>query len=187
MQAIRSISSKNNRLPTLSAMIRTSVALILCLVIMLTGCSPTLDEGLESPTRVEQLIAGGLVYDGSGGIPYVADLGIKGGKIVFIGDAEVARIGSDDTIDVTGLWVAPGFIDAHSHAELDRDYGRDALPYLYQGITSVVLGVDGGVEPWQATGPTPSEQSRLQAPASATAGPPSGGCQPRWRRNHTAG
>ena len=37
-----------------------------------------------------------------------------------------------------------GFIDMHSHAELETDHGRDARAFLFQGITSVALGVDGG-------------------------------------------
>ncbi len=110
---------------------------------MIAGCSQSSDGTGESGLRVEQLFAGGLIYDGSGSAPFLADLGISAGKIVFIGDAESARVQSDETFDVAGHWVTPGFIDAHSHAELDPDYGRDAAPFLYQGITSVVLGVDG--------------------------------------------
>jgi len=111
--------------------------------VMLAGCSQTSDDAGETRILVEQLFAGGLIYDGSGNAPFLADLGISDGKIVFLGDADDSGVLSDETFDVSGLWVTPGFIDAHSHAELDSDYGRDASPYLYQGITSVVLGVDG--------------------------------------------
>jgi N-acyl-D-amino-acid deacylase len=93
---------------------------------------------------VDQLITGGQVFDGSGSAPVVTDIGIADGRISFIGDAAAAGIVSPDTIDATGHWVAPGFIDAHSHAVLDEDYGRDGIPYLRQGITTVVLGMDGG-------------------------------------------
>ncbi len=111
--------------------------------VMIAGCSQAVDDAGQSRISVEQLFAGGLVYDGSGNAPFLADLGISDGKIVFLGDAEDSGVLSGETFDVSGLWVTPGFIDAHSHAELDTDYGRDAAPYLYQGITSVVLGVDG--------------------------------------------
>lgn len=100
-----------------------------------------------SSITVDLLLTGGRVFDGSGDPAHVADLGISNDRIVFIGDADAAGVGSDDTIDVSGRWVAPGFIDAHSHAVLDRDYGIDALPYLHQGITSVVLGLDGSGTP----------------------------------------
>ena len=79
---------------------------------------------------------GGLVYDGSGAAPAPGDVGISDGRIVFVGSAATAGVVSDQTLDVAGRWVAPGFIDAHSHAVLDRDYGKDAIPYLKQGITT---------------------------------------------------
>jgi N-acyl-D-amino-acid deacylase len=64
-----------------------------------------------------------------------------------MGDAAGVGVTAARTIDASGQWVAPGFIDAHSHAELGEDYGRDALPYRRQGITTVVLGLDGGGTP----------------------------------------
>jgi N-acyl-D-aspartate/D-glutamate deacylase len=112
-------------------------------LVLVAGCSSSSDDAGESGLRVEQLFTGGLIYDGSGSVPVLADLGISDGKIAFIGDAEDSGVEADETIDVAGHWVTPGFIDAHSHAQLDLDYGRDAVPFLYQGITSVVLGVDG--------------------------------------------
>lgn len=118
----------------------TFAASLLCL---LSGCGAGSDDASDSVLEVQQLIAGGLVYDGTGNAPMIADIGVNGDKIVFIGDAESAGVRADAVIDAAGLWVAPGFIDAHSHAVLDEDYGRDAIPYLHQGITTVVLGVDG--------------------------------------------
>lgn len=107
------------------------------------ACSPTGNGNSVNAIDVQHLIVGGQLIDGTGGAPVVADLGFSDGKIVFIGDAKTANVASEDTLDANGLWIAPGFVDAHSHAELDEDYGRDAIPYLYQGITTVVLGVDG--------------------------------------------
>ncbi len=112
-------------------------------ICLLGGCSPDSGDQDNKPTMVGQLISGGQVFDGSGEAPFVADVGVTDGRIVFIGDADSANVASDDVIDAQGLWVAPGFIDAHSHAVLDEDYGRDAIPYLRQGITTVVLGLDG--------------------------------------------
>lgn len=113
---------------------------------LFAGCSKSTDEGRPGGIYVEQLFTGGLIHDGSGSAPIAADLGVSEGRIAFIGDAEDSAVAAGETIDVSGYWVAPGFIDAHSHAELDRDYGRDAAPYLFQGITTVVLGVDGDGE-----------------------------------------
>lgn len=128
-------------------------------LIFLAGCSKPADETEQGAITVEQLFSGGLVYDGSGSAPVLADLGISDGRIVFIGDAESADVTAEQTFDVSGRWVMPGFIDAHSHAKLSEDYGYKAEPFLYQGITTVVLGVDGagsGVaeqfQLWQKTG-----------------------------------
>jgi N-acyl-D-amino-acid deacylase len=87
------------------------------------------------------LLRGGTVHDGSGSAGRTADVAIRDGRIVFVGRS--AGVSARDTVDVAGLVVAPGFIDMHSHAELHEEWGRDALPFLYQGITTAVLGVDG--------------------------------------------
>ena len=93
------------------------------------------------------LLAGGLVHDGSGGPPVRRDVGVTGDRISFVGDAAAAGLDAAVVVDVGGLMVTPGFIDMHSHAELTEDYGRDALPFLHQGITTVAIGLDGGGTP----------------------------------------
>ena len=110
----------------------------------------TLDAPLSDAEQrldtVDVLLFGGRVLDGAGN-PWVRrDVGIRGDRIAFVGDAAIAGIGARDTVDVTGLLVTPGFWDVHSHAELETDDGRTAVPQLYQGITTVVLGLDGGGE-----------------------------------------
>jgi N-acyl-D-amino-acid deacylase len=91
------------------------------------------------------VITGGTVYDGSGGDPFVADVGIADGMIGAVGDLSAAT--AFETIDAAGLMVAPGFIDAHSHAEIGEPWGKDAVGFLTQGISTVVLGLDGGGAP----------------------------------------
>lgn len=106
-------------------------------LLALAGCA-----GNDAPAGL--LLAGGSVLDGGGGDATGADVAVTGDRIVFVGDAAEAGVEALDTLDVTGLLVTPGFIDMHSHAELETDHGRDARAFLYQGITSVALGVDGG-------------------------------------------
>ena len=100
-----------------------------------------------SDEHMELLLRGGVVYDGSGAEPSLNDVGIDGDRIVFVGDAAAEGASAETVLDVTGLMVTPGFIDMHSHAVLDEDYGRDGTAFLYQGITSVVVGADGGGTP----------------------------------------
>lgn len=99
------------------------------------------------PAPADILLTGGVVIDGSGSDPFTADVAVRADRIVFVGDALAAGTRATDTIDVAGLLVTPGFIDMHSHAELDEAYGRDGSAFLYQGITTVVLGLDGGGSP----------------------------------------
>jgi N-acyl-D-aspartate/D-glutamate deacylase len=84
------------------------------------------------------------VLDGSGAAAVDADVAVAGDRITFVGDAAAAGLQARDTLDVSGMLVTPGFIDMHSHAELDQDYGRPGKAFLFQGITSVASEIDGG-------------------------------------------
>lgn len=100
---------------------------------------------------VDVLIRGGTVYDGSGKPGRVADVGIRGERIVFVGDAAKAKIAAGKVIDATGLIVAPGFIDPHTHSMegVDRfnEERRKNIPALMQGVTTVTNSPDGR-GPW---------------------------------------
>ena len=96
---------------------------------------------------VDVLVRGGTVYDGRGGAPRRVDLGIRGERIVFLGDAAGAGIAAGRTIQAAGLIVAPGFIDPHTHSfeglpNLNQERRRN-LGALMQGVTTVVTGADG--------------------------------------------
>ncbi|MBW3535564.1 MAG: amidohydrolase family protein [Gemmatimonadetes bacterium] len=117
--------------------------LLLALTLLLAGGAG--DGGPPAAGPLDLGLRGGTVIDGSGAGPVRADVGIEGGRIVSVGDLSDAA--ADETLDVTGLHVVPGFIDMHSHAELDEDWGRDGRPFLHQGITTVVVGADGGGTP----------------------------------------
>ncbi len=104
----------------------------------------------EKP-RLDLLVLGGQVLDGTGADPRRADVGIAGDRIVFVGDARAEGLAAGRTIDATGLYVAPGFIDPHTHATADLasdDAGpRANLNYLAQGVTTVLIGNDGDGRP----------------------------------------
>jgi N-acyl-D-amino-acid deacylase len=112
--------------------------------------------------KLDLLIKGGRVIGGSGAEAKRADVGIRGDKIVFIGDAAKSQISAERTIDASGLIVAPGFIDPHTHTFEDLlDEKRKANEnYLMQGVTTVITGNDGGgpvnvretFEKWQRQG-----------------------------------
>jgi N-acyl-D-amino-acid deacylase len=95
--------------------------------------------------KVDILIRGGKVVDGSGGGPRVLDVGVRGDRIAFVGDASKSGVSGARVIDAAGLVVAPGFIDPHTHTLEDlSDPKRKANEnYLMQGVTTVFTGNDG--------------------------------------------
>lgn len=110
---------------------------------MLSAC-----QGADDPSTLYDIqIRGGLVFDGVSEDGQVIDVLIDGDKIVFIGDADAAKLAGETVIDATGLVVAPGFIDPHTHTTSDVLFGTDSKAlhgYLTQGVTTVVSGNDGG-------------------------------------------
>jgi N-acyl-D-amino-acid deacylase len=103
----------------------------------------------DSAPKVDLLIRGGVVLDGAGAEPVQADIGVREDRIVFIGDSRKQRVESSRVIDATGLVVSPGFIDPHTHADADLldPVRRSNLNYLMQGVTTVIVGNDGGGTP----------------------------------------
>lgn len=93
-----------------------------------------------TPPEYDLILRGGLIVDGTGAAPIEGDLGIDDDRIVAVGDVGRAIAGTE--IDVTGLMVAPGFINIHSHA---RPEGLPtAVNMLSQGVTTEILNPDGG-------------------------------------------
>lgn len=87
------------------------------------------------------VLRGGTVFDGVGGAPRKADLSMVGGIIQTVGTVD-ARSG-DTVIDVSGRYVLPGFIDAHSHADAVVFSPEVQRGLLRQGVTTVIAGQDG--------------------------------------------
>jgi len=83
------------------------------------------------------LIRGGTVYDGSGKAPVAVDIAIADGNI-----AEIGRISGSakQLIDASGLAVAPGFIDIHSHSDYTLLIDPRAMSAVAQGVTLEVIG-----------------------------------------------
>src|SRR6185295_3516504 len=94
----------------------------------------------QSGASLQIVIRNGTIIDGSGGARYRADVGIANGAIVRVGNLAAERGAVE--IDATDLYVAPGFINIHSHAS------PDALPtaenMLTQGVTTEIVNPDGG-------------------------------------------
>lgn len=86
------------------------------------------------------IIRGGRVVDGSGNPAYHADVGVKAGRVAQVG--RISAFASNE-IDATGLIVAPGFIDVHTHADEVAEQ-PEAENFLRMGVTTVIAGNCGG-------------------------------------------
>jgi N-acyl-D-amino-acid deacylase len=97
---------------------------------------------------LDLLIVGGSVVDGTGAPARRADVGIRGDRIVFVGDAARPALQATRVVQAPGMIVAPGFIDPHTHTLGDLSNTsasrRGNAPYLMQGVTTVVTNNDGG-------------------------------------------
>jgi len=87
------------------------------------------------------VLRGGRVVDGTGGGARRADVAVAGGRITAVG--QLAPQPGDEVLDVTGLTVAPGFHDIHTHFDLSLLAERDHLDGLRQGITTYHVGQCG--------------------------------------------
>ena len=116
----------------------------------------------ETTRHYDLLIRGGTVIDGTRSPRFAADVGIRDGRIVAIGDL----VGStaDRTIDAAGKIVAPGFIDSHTHDDGVVLADPEMICKISQGVTTVVTGNCGiSIAPLKSDVPRPMPLTLLAA------------------------
>ena len=122
-----------------------------------TGCVADPEPEVHAPDTV---IVNARVIDGTAAPAKMVAVRIRGDRIAEVGEVRLAP--SDRLVDAGGKVLAPGFIDTHSHAGGGLRREPEALAAVSQGITTVVVGQDGG-----STYPLEDFFARLeQAPAA---------------------
>jgi N-acyl-D-amino-acid deacylase len=87
------------------------------------------------------VIKNAKIYDGTGNKPFYSDVLFEGEKILKIG--AISNFNNCDVIDASGLALSPGFIDTHSHSDLEVFRNKDMQHIIRQGITTELVGQDG--------------------------------------------
>ena len=120
---------------------RLVLAASLVPAVLFAACAPKQQAPRQ---KTSTLITGATLIDGTGQPGRAANVRIKADRIAEVGDLKPTD--EDNVVDATGMVLAPGFIDTHSHHSRGLDKERGALAVVSQGITTIVVGQDGGSE-----------------------------------------
>lgn len=116
-----------------------------------------------APPTVDVIVRGGTIYTGADAPPVVGDVEIVGDRIAYVGPPRGTA--ARRIVDARGKIVAPGFIDAHTHPDtyIRSPIAKErlALPWLAQGVSTIVTGVDGGGTPEVAADARALQASRI--------------------------
>jgi N-acyl-D-amino-acid deacylase len=119
-------------------LLKSALLAPLTLALAAAGCAPT--------ARYDVILRGGTVYDGTGTPGVVGDVAITGDRIAAVGDLGRAKGATE--VDVTGLAIAPGFINMLSWAVSTLILDGRSQGDIRQGVTLEVFGEGMSMGPW---------------------------------------
>jgi N-acyl-D-amino-acid deacylase len=111
---------------------------LLTALLAATALLPAPSAPAAEPVQFDVIIRGGTVYDGAGGKPRAADVGLRGDKVAAVGDLSAAT--ATTVIDAKGLAVAPGFINMLSWSTETLLADGLSQSELRQGVTTQIMG-----------------------------------------------
>jgi len=93
---------------------------------------------IKSNSRFDTIIRGGVIYNGEGGTPFKADIGIREGRIEAIGSS--LGESADRIVSAEGMAVSPGFVDIHTHTDDNLIEAPLGDSRIFQGVTTDIGG-----------------------------------------------
>ncbi len=97
-------------------------------------------EPQKGTVMLDHLIRRATVVDGTGGPAYTADIGIRGGRIAVVAEPGTVTEVAVTSEDASGLVLAPGFVDPHTHYDAQLFWDPYATPSMNHGVTTVAGG-----------------------------------------------
>lgn len=124
-----------------------SITLRACLL----AAAVSVSCAVSAKEQSDVIIVNGTVYDGTDAASRLGDVVIRSDRIVYVGSNAQEKYSAGRIIDATGKIVAPGFIDPHTHPDefirSDDPAQRLTAAWLFQGATTLMIGVDGAGTP----------------------------------------
>lgn len=90
--------------------------------------------------RYDLLIRDGIWFDGAGNSPRTADIAVRDGRVVDISSTSLEPADADEVIDAHGKWVMPGFVDTHTHYDVEMLVAPALTESVRHGVTTVIIG-----------------------------------------------
>ncbi|MFC7450697.1 N-acyl-D-amino-acid deacylase family protein [Rhodococcus daqingensis] len=91
-------------------------------------------------SRYDLIVRGGIWFDGSGAGPRTADIAISGGEVTKISSTPLEVADADEVIEATGKWVMPGFVDVHTHYDVEMLVSPALTESVRHGVTTAIIG-----------------------------------------------
>ena len=148
------------RSPGFPVKVRMALAAIAIACVLIFSCKMQ-PAPRETQPQYDLLIRGGHIIDGSGSPWYQGEVAVKSGKIAAVG--RLVNPTARRVIDATGLVVAPGFIDLHTHSDYTLLVDGNGQSKIRQGVTTEIIGEDASAGPF--TSPDQPDVSKSPRPA----------------------
>src|SRR5262245_51295904 len=115
-----------------------TIHILFVLIAMISGCASAPSSPNSPSQPADLLITNARIIDGTGKTAFRGDVAVRGDRIIAVGD--LGHLGAVRTIDASGLVIAPGFIDVHTHADEDLYKQPLAENFVRDGVTTIVTG-----------------------------------------------